>query len=128
MGRIDTTIERHERRVQLGSDGELRLLLIGVVRFTYGGREAGLELYWVAGYGGGVFLPFGDASNGDTTYGGGRYLYDGIKGADLGVGETEIVLDFNYAYNPSCAYEPTWICPLPSPENRLGFPVEAGEL
>ena len=61
------------------------------------------------------------------TYGGGRYLYDTIKGADLGVDETSIVLDFNYAYHPSCAYDERWSCPLAPAENRLDFAVEAGE-
>jgi uncharacterized protein len=87
-----------------------------------------LSLFWITGYGGGIFLPFGDASNRHTTYGGGRYLYDTIKGADLGTGLQEIVLDFNYAYNPSCAYNPRWVCPLSPPENRLPFPIAAGEM
>ena len=59
---------------------------------------ATLSLYWVEGYGGGLFLPFKDATNGAKTYGGGRYLYDTIKGADLGGGNGELILDFNYAY------------------------------
>ena len=64
---------------------------------------------------------------GDATYGAGRYLYDTIKGADLGVGAESIVLDFNFAYNPSCAYDERWSCPLSPPENRLPFAVNAGE-
>ena len=80
---------------------------------------ATLTLYWVEGYGGGLFLPFKDATNGAKTYGGGRYLYDTIKGADLGGGNGELILDFNYAYNPSCAYNPRWICPLSPRENTL---------
>lgn len=90
--------------------------------------SAALTLYWLSGYGGGLFLPFGDTTNGASTYGGGRYLYDTIKGADLGASTTEIVLDFNFAYNPSCTYSPRWICPLTRSENRLPFPVEAGEM
>jgi hypothetical protein len=89
---------------------------------------AALTLYWVEGYGGGLFLPFKDLTNGGKTYGGGRYLYDTIKGADLGAGNGALVLDFNYAYNPSCAYNPRWICPLPPRENALYAAVEAGEL
>lgn len=73
-------------------------------------------------------LPIHDATNGRETYDGGRYLYDTIKGADLGVNESEIVLDFNYAYNPSCAYDSRWVCPLVPAENRLPFPVAAGEM
>jgi uncharacterized protein (DUF1684 family) len=80
------------------------------------------------GYGGGVFLPFRDATNNRQTYGGGRYLYDTIKGADLGTAQGGIVLDFNYAYHPSCYYNPRWVCPLAPPQNILDFPVTAGEM
>ncbi len=86
-----------------------------------------LSLYWLQGYGGGLFLPFKDLTSGSSTYGGGRYLYDTIKGADLGAGPDAITLDFNFAYNPSCAYSPRWICPLAPRENALPFAVEAGE-
>jgi uncharacterized protein (DUF1684 family) len=88
-----------------------------------------LSLFWISGYGGGVFVPFADATSRETTYGGGRYLLDTIKGADLGsTPEGEIILDFNFAYNPSCAYNPRWTCPLAPPENRLPFAVTAGEM
>ena len=51
-----------------------------------------------------------------------------MKGADLaGAAASALVLDFNYAYNPSCAYDPRWSCPLAPPENRLDVAVEAGE-
>jgi uncharacterized protein (DUF1684 family) len=86
-----------------------------------------LDVYWIAVYGGGVFLPFRDATAGSTTYGAGRYLLDTIKGADLGGSGGRLVLDFNYAYHPSCAYDERWTCPLSPPENRLPFAVEAGE-
>ena len=89
--------------------------------------EGQLTLFWMEGYGGGLFLPFRDVTNSRETYGGGRYLYDTVKGADLGAGQGEIVLDFNFAYNPSCAYSPRWVCPLSPPQNSLAFRVEAGE-
>lgn len=92
-----------------------------------GAGRCALTLYWVEGYGGGLFLPFRDLTNSDATYGGGRYLYDTIKGADPGAGTESIILDFNFAYNPSCAYNPRWACPLSPPENALPFRVEAGE-
>ncbi len=79
-----------------------------------------LTLFWIAGYGGGVFLPFTDATSGRKSYGGGRYLLDTIKGADLGTdADGRTVLDFNYAYNPSCSYSDRYVCPLAPPENRL---------
>jgi uncharacterized protein len=86
-----------------------------------------LAVYWLAGYGGGLFLPFRDATSGGATYGGGRYLWDSVKGADLGADGDELVLDFNYAYHPSCVYDPQWSCPLAPRDNWLAIPVEAGE-
>lgn len=89
--------------------------------------EHRLELYWLAAYGGGVFLPFRDATSGQETYGAGRYLLDTVKGADLGGTDSTLVLDFNFAFNPSCAWNDEWACPLAPPANRLPFRVEAGE-
>lgn len=113
--------------VPLRDDGMLRLERFARVRFELQGTRVSLSLFWVGGYGGGVFLPFRDATNGDATYGGGRYLLDSIKGADLGEEEGGMVLDFNYAYNPSCCYDSRWECPLAPPENRLTLPIMAGE-
>ena len=127
IGTIDTHAPRTTFEIPLSADGVLRCTRFGRVHFTIGGAAAALALYWFEGYGGGLWLPFSDASNGSNTYGGGRYLYDTIKGADLGVGEAEIVLDFNFAYYPSCAYDDRWSCPLSPPENRLPFIVNAGE-
>jgi uncharacterized protein (DUF1684 family) len=99
----------------------------GVARFTHAGGELELELYWLEGYGGGLFLPFADATSGSETYGAGRYLLDTVKGADLGQQDGRLVIDFNFAYQPSCAYDPRWTCPLAPPANRLSVPVRAGE-
>jgi len=126
-GSIDTAVKRETFEVPLATDGILRCTRIGQVRFTVGGHAAHLTVYGLEGYGGGIWLPFADATSGTHTYGGGRYLYDTIKGADLGAGEREMVLDFNYAYNPSCAYDGRWSCPLSPPENRLPFAIPAGE-
>ncbi|NKQ35809.1 MAG: DUF1684 domain-containing protein [Chloroflexi bacterium] len=117
----------HTYEVDLPHDGLLRFSRIAAVHFTVKEQAGQLSLFWVEGYGGGLFLPFRDGTNGRTTYGGGRYLYDAIKGADLGAGQTDILLDFNFAYNPSCAYNDQWVCPLAPPENQLPFPIAAGE-
>ena len=93
--------------------------------FTLAGAPRALDLHWLHGYAGGVFLSFTDGTSGESTYGGGRYLLDTIKGADLG---GDLTLDFNFAYNPSCCYDPAWSCPLPSGVNRLDCRVTAGEL
>jgi hypothetical protein len=94
-----------------------------VVRFELGA----LDLYWLEGYGGGVFLPFADATRGTVTYGAGRYLLDTVKGSDLGAVDGRLVLDFNFAYNPSCSYDDRWACPLTPSANRLAMPIRAGE-
>ena len=113
--------------IPLAADGVIHCSRIAWVRFTVAGRTAALALYWFGGYGGGLWLPFSDATSGDSTYGGGRYLYDTIKGADLGASAEKLVLDFNFAYNPSCAYDDRWVCPLSPAENSLPFAVLAGE-
>jgi len=100
---------------------------IGRVTFTLRGSEQSAGLYWLDSYGGGLFLPFVDSTGGAETYGGGRYLIDTVKGSDLGVTGKGLILDFNFAYNPSCSYDPTWACPLAPVENRLSIPVRAGE-
>jgi len=125
--RVDTDVEPEILTVELDDDGHFAYRRFAQVTFDLPTGSGRLSLFWITGYGGGVFLPFGDATNRSTTYGAGRYLYDTIKGADLGAALAEIVLDFNYAYNPSCAYNPRWVCPLAPPENRLPFPVPAGE-
>ncbi|HEU4971804.1 MAG TPA: DUF1684 domain-containing protein [Gaiellaceae bacterium] len=95
--------------------------------FELHGSQLALGLYWLEAYGGGVFLSFTDETSGDLTYGAGRYLLDTVKGADLGAVDGKLVLDFNFAFNPSCAYDPKWACPLAPPENRLPVAVRAGE-
>ena len=84
-------------------EGTTRFTRIGRLEFTVAGAEHGLDLFWLDAYGGGLFLPFRDATNGTATYGGGRYLLDTGKGADLGIDDGHLVLDFYYAYHPSCA-------------------------
>ena len=96
--------------------------------FELRGEPLTLEVSWLAAYGGGAFLSFRDATSGKESYGGGRYLLDTVKGADLGEEDGKLVLDFNFAYNPSCSYDPGWVCPLAPPANRLPVAVEAGEL
>jgi len=96
---------------------------IGMLRLPVGD----LEVYWIDVYGGGIFVPFRDDTSGTETYSAGRYLLDTVKGADLGGDEAGLVLDFNYAYHPSCAHDPIWSCPLAPRANWLSAPVRAGE-
>lgn len=100
---------------------------IGWVSFEVAGAPCRLSVLWLNEYAGGIFIPFRDGTSGTSTYGGGRYLWDSAKGADLGGRADTLVLDFNFAYHPSCVYDPKWSCPLAPPENRLTVPIEAGE-
>jgi len=102
---------------------------IGSLEIPFAEGPRRLSMFWMAGYAGGLFLPFRDATNGAETYGAGRYLIDAAKSADLGgdLASGRLVLDFNFAYQPSCAFDPKWACPLAPPENRLDLPIRAGE-
>ncbi len=112
-----------------GEDGVVRYRRLGTLGTVWGP----LTLWWLAAYGGGLFLPVRDGTSGKGgSYGGGRYLTDTVKGT-FGRGliaepDGRVTLDFNYLYNPSCAYDDRWACPLAPPENRLTEPIEAGEL
>ena len=121
----DVVAAEPERRL-IGSSGEKPVAFTRFATAQFDGHE--LELFWLDGYGGGLFLPFRDETSGQETYGAGRYLLDTVKGADLGMVEGRLVLDFNFAYNPSCAYDPSWVCPLSPPANLLAIAVRAGEL
>jgi uncharacterized protein (DUF1684 family) len=124
---VERDVEPGTLEITLQDDGPLRLRRFGKVRFGMGDDELALTLFWISGYGGGVLLPFKDATSGQETYGGGRYLLDSIKHADLGSEDGRLIVDFNYAYNPSCAYDPRWHCPLAPPENSLTARIAAGE-
>ncbi len=101
------------------STGEAREYLhAGQVRFKVNEQEAVLQVYSDEG---GYFLPFVDATAPDETYGSGRYLEPHDLGGDV------LQVDFNLAYNPYCAYNERWSCPLPPRENRLKVRIEAGE-
>jgi uncharacterized protein (DUF1684 family) len=111
-----------------GADGVVHYDRAGILDTRWGE----LSLWWIAAYGGGLFLPVRDATCGPESYGGGRYMTDTVKGTfGRGVqvlGGDRVRLDFNYLYNPSCAYDDRWLCPLAPPENRLDVPIRAGEL
>ncbi len=115
--------------VPTSGGGTMDFRRLGWVEAPFPGGPHRLALSWLAGYAGGLFLSFRDATGGAETYGGGRYLLDAAKSADLGGDPVRgtVILDFNFAYHPSCAFDPRWVCPLVPPENRLDFPLRAGE-
>ena len=122
-----STPEHYDIRTSGEAGGSYGFTRFAIAVFELEGPSLSLELYWLDGYGGGLFLPFRDATSGKETYGGGRYLFDTVKGSDLGMEGGRLVLDFNFAYNPSCAYDRKWVCPLAPLPNRLNVPVRAGE-
>ena len=99
----------------------------GTARFLLHGEQLSLSVFWLLDYAGGFFVSFRDATCGTETYGAGRYVLDTAKGADLGTAGGRVILDFNFAYQPSCSYDPQWSCPLPPRENWLTVPIRAGE-
>ena len=116
-----------------GEDGAIRYRRAGQLTFELAGVPCRLTVLSLIQYAGGLFVPFKDTTSGHETYGGGRYLFDTAKNTDAFVleitpGSLDVVIDFNYAYNASCAYSPLWACPLAPPENFLKVPVRAGEM
>ncbi len=99
------------------------MLHIGALPFTFEGKEYALQVYAPkdTSEGNYWFVPFTDATSGGETYGGGRYI-------DIDdVSSDSLFLDFNYAYNPYCAYNERFDCPIPPPENALPIAIRAGE-
>ncbi len=124
---VDVDVPTQTWEVPTATDGLVPFKLAGVLHVPGVGE---LAVWWLDSYGGGVFVPIKDATARHTTYGGGRYLIDTVKGADLGgdVRAGELIVDLNFAYNPSCAYNPAWTCPLAPPANTVPVHVNAGEL
>jgi uncharacterized protein (DUF1684 family) len=125
IARVDTHVERRRIEVSTGTDGVVPFERAGIVHLPGIGD---LDVWWLASYGGGIFVPIRDIRTDGATYPGGRYIIDTAKGADLGGAEDDLVIDLNFAYNPSCAYDPAWACPLAPPGNVVPVPVDAGEL
>ena len=113
----------------VSAGGTMSFRRIGHVEIPFAEGPRRLGVFWMAGYAGGLFIPFRDATNGIETYAAGRYLIDAAKSADLGGNPTRrtLILDFNFAYQPSCAFDPKWACPLAPPENHLDLAIRAGE-
>lgn len=108
------------------STGDTRLYRRwGTFEFTVGGEAATLTIY-SSPQADDFFLPFRDATSGTESYGAGRYL-DNQRPGLRPVGEDAFEVDFNFAYNPYCAYSPYYSCPLPPRENWLKVPIRAGE-
>lgn len=99
-----------------------RLTRVGTLTFTLGGTNHTLTAFATAADGlDRLFVPFGDQTNRQETYGGGRYL--NLTRTATGLYE----IDFNTAYNPYCVYDVNYVCPLPPAENRLPIAIRVGE-
>jgi uncharacterized protein (DUF1684 family) len=119
--------------VQTGTDGVAPFERVGRFELPFADEAASLDIWWLGSYGGGIFVPLRDGTAGSLTYGAGRYLLDTVKGSDLGRDaeadpSAEWVVDLNFAYNPSCVYDPRWACPLAPAGNRFRTPAPVGEL
>ncbi|ULH17232.1 DUF1684 domain-containing protein (plasmid) [Deinococcus sp. KNUC1210] len=127
--RVQTDLPTEQFVVQTSAGHDMPLTRVGRVALRNEHHDLGtLDAYWIAVYGGGLFVPFRDGGSGRSSYGGGRYLLDTVKSADLGNSPGgELLLDFNFAYHPSCYYDPQWSCPLAPPQNHLNAEVRAGE-
>jgi uncharacterized protein (DUF1684 family) len=123
--RVDADVEPVRIEVSTGTDGIVPFQRAGVVHLPGVGD---LDVWWLASYGGGMFVPIRDTRTDGATYPGGRYVVDTVKGADLGGDDSYLIVDLNFAYNPSCAYDPAWACPLAPPGNVVPVAVDAGEL
>ena len=129
--RFDVAVQAAELaqfRAETLEDGIIPFRRIGKVAL---GDLGTVDLWWLESYGGGLFLPVKDSH--PENYAGGRYLFDTVKGADLGApqgvsGEQRLIVDLNFAYNPSCAYDSAWSCPLAPSGNVIEHPIAAGEL
>jgi uncharacterized protein (DUF1684 family) len=114
-----------------GETGSTLLRAVGTVELP-DPVGASITVWWLEQYAGGLFLPLRDGTAGGAdptaaSYGGGRYLLDTAKGADLGARGARLVVDLNFLYHPSCRYDDAWLCPLAPPENSVTARVEAGE-
>lgn len=119
------TAAPHRLELETATDGLVPFERVGVLHTPWGPLDA----WWLDSYGGGLWVPVRDAGSGTLSYGGGRYLYDTAKGADLGtLLDGDLVVDLNFLYAPSCAHDPRWACPLAPPGNVLDVVVPVGEL
>jgi uncharacterized protein (DUF1684 family) len=105
--------------IQTSADDTEPYKRYGKIRFQVDGSETQLTVFQGLDDGH-LFLPFKDATNGKETYGSGRYV-------EIEEENGKLKVDFNYAYNPNCAYNENWRCPLTPPENSLKVPIQAGE-
>lgn len=123
---MEVVDEPAELAISTGDDRTTTLHRIGQVLLPapFG---ATVDVWWLKQYAGGIFLPLRDGTAGDGSYGGGRYLLDTAKGADLGGSFESLVVDLNFLYHPSCRYNSDWQCPLAPPGNTIAARVEAGE-
>jgi len=104
--------------MQTSTGGVQEYIRFGKFKFQVDGQEAELTIYQADH---GFFLPFVDSQAGQETYPAGRYL------EPEPLAENRFLVDFNIAYNPSCAYNEMWSCPITPAENRLKVPIQAGE-
>ena len=112
--------------IPTGEGETTRLRQVGSVRLPSPGEER-VSVWWLEQYAGGIFRPIRDRTAGQESYGGGRYLLDTAKGADLGASDGRLIVDLNFLYHPSCRYDDRWACPLAPAGNVVDAVLRAGE-
>ncbi|MFC6989961.1 DUF1684 domain-containing protein [Haloplanus sp. GCM10025708] len=126
--RFELTLHEHDEKervtVSTSTDDEREYLRWGEFRFTVDGEDVTLQAYKADPDDDRLWVPFRDETSGEETYGAGRYL---DLEPDHHRTNDEWIVDFNRAYNPTCAYSDRYDCPLPPMENWLDVRIEAGE-
>jgi uncharacterized protein len=128
--RVEVAVQAAVAPVRLAlptGDGDTTYLRqVGSVQLPPHGEER-VNIWWLDQYGGGIFIPIRDRTAGQESYGGGRYLLDTAKGADLGASGGRLIVDLNFLYHPSCRYDDRWVCPLAPAGNVVDAALRAGE-
>ena len=123
---LEQAAEPAQLALPTDGDGTTVLARVGRVRLPPP-LDCTIDVWWLKQYAGGLFLPLRDGTAGESSYGGGRYLLDTAKGADLGGSSEALVIDLNFLYHPSCRYAPEWQCPLAPAGNVISAAIRGGE-
>jgi len=125
---VEVALDEHDAKervtVATSTEGEREYRRWGAFHVTVDGDDVTIQAYKSDPDEEGLWVPFRDATSGGETYGAGRYI---DLGPDHRLDDGRWILDFNLAYNPTCAYSGVYECPLPPAENWLDVPIEAGE-
>ncbi len=124
---LTPSADESQLRIATGATEATQIRRVGMIEIPTP-IDARVAVWWLEQYGGGLFIPLRDATAGTSSYGGGRYLLDSAKGADLGSADGRLTIDLNFLYHPSCRYDAQWQCPLAPADNVVEAEINVGEL